>query len=214
MADIRIQEKKNPVWPWILLIIILIVAAVLIYLYLRDNGTMNDEYDSVPPDTTRYYEQDTLGLGGGLQEPDDEVEQFRAFTTEDTMGTFSKEYVANGLSMLSGALYSVVHRGDTVSQQVVTRTDSLMQYTMNLNDTTNRNFSRDVSRSMTTAVEIISNVQKSNYPQLNREITELRSAVKSFDASKPVEAQERPVRNFFRVSGSILSDMQNTARAI
>jgi uncharacterized protein YpmB len=213
MAEIRIQEKKNPIWPWILLIIILIIAAVLLYMYLnRDNGMNNDERE-VLPDTTTYYEQDTLG-GGTMQTPGDEVEQFSAFTTQDTAGTFSKDYVINGLNMLSGALYSIVHRGDTVSSQIVTSTDSLMSYTMNLTDTSSRSFNREVNRSMNTAYDIISTLQKDNYPNLSKQVSELRSAIRNYDSSKPVESQEKPVRNFFRISGSVLTEMNNTARAM
>jgi hypothetical protein len=211
MADIRIQEKRRPIWPWILLIFIIIVAAVLLYMYLeRDRGVYNDEYRDVPPDTARYYEQqDTVVQHGGgfMETPRDEVDQFLAFTTEDTLGTFSKEYVMNGLHMLSGALYNVVHSRDTVSGKVVTQTDSLMSYTMNLADAADRNFSSEVNKSMNTAYEIISSIQKEDYPEMNRETNELRSAVRNFDTAKPVEDQEKPVRDFFRVSGDILSNM-------
>jgi lipopolysaccharide export system protein LptC len=211
MAEIRIQERKRPIWPWILLILILIIAAVLIYLYL-DNENRREVNGVIPPDTTGYYREDTLGQGEVYREtPGDDIEQFRAFTTQDTMGPFSKEYVMNGMNMLTGAIYNIVYQGNTTSQQVKTQTDSLRNYTVT--DTMNQNFSGEISRSMNTAYNIISNMQK-DYPNLNNEVNELRSALRNFEAQKPVEAQEKPVRNFFRISGSILSKMQQTARAM
>jgi hypothetical protein len=213
MAEIRIQEKKNPIWPWILLIVILIIAAILLYLYLDRNNDMYEEDGIVPPDTTTYYERDTLGLGGGM-EPSDEVEQFRAFTTQDTMGAFSKEYVINGLNMMSGAVYSVVQSTDTAQNDMMILTDSLVSYTTNLTDTASRNFSRDVGRSLTAAYNIISTIQKNKYPELTSEVNELRTSLRNFDSSKPVERQEKPIRNFFRVSGSVLSDMNGNTQVI
>jgi hypothetical protein len=214
MAEIRIQEKKRPIWPWILLILIIIAAAILIYLY--STGEMNDrETEEVPADTTTQMEADTSTLGGNyMQAPGDNVDQFQAFTTEDTLGNFSKEFVVNGLNLLSGAVYDVVQREDAAGNQVDVKADSLISYTQNLGDTTSRNFSRSVNRSFNAVYEIINIVQKKNHPDLNREVNELRMSLRSFDEVKPVEAQERTVRDFFRMSGSILSTMKNTARAI
>jgi hypothetical protein len=215
MAEIRIQEKKRPVWPWILLILIIIIAAVLLYMYLNRENNNNEYENTAPADTTQYYRSDTLDQGADLNTmPQDDVEQFNSFTTEDTTGNFNKEFVANGMTMLAGAIYSTVTREDTARNSIQTDTDSLMSYTQNLTDTTDRVFSRELKKSMNTAYEIMSTVQKKNYPDLNDEIKELQSAVRSVDASKPVEAQERPIRNFFRYSGSILSTMKNTAKAI
>jgi hypothetical protein len=213
MAEIRIQEKKRPIWPWILLILIIIAAAVLIYMYLNRND-MNNEYEGAPADTTGYYRSDTLGQGDSMMDaPGDEVEQFNAFTTGDTAGVFSKEYVMNGFALLSGAVYNLVHN-DTTTREQNPQADSLMTYTQNLTDTTSKTFSREVNRSMRTAYNVIMNMQKRNFPDLNDEIGQLQKTVGSFDASRPVEAQEQPVRNFFRMTGSILSNMKNTARAI
>ncbi|MDA6071506.1 hypothetical protein NJT12_17940 [Flavobacterium sp. AC] len=39
MAEIKI-EKKKPVWPWI--VAVLLIAALIYYIFLKDNVTQSD----------------------------------------------------------------------------------------------------------------------------------------------------------------------------
>jgi hypothetical protein len=207
MAEIRIQEKKRPVWPWILLIILLVIAALLLYYFLNrdDNGT---EYESVPADTTVYYDQDQ----GNVMPPAKDIDQYAAFTSADTTGVFNKEYVSNGFNLLTGAVYEVMNREDTSQVQLGIKLDSLRSFTLNLTDTSNTNFSRDVNRSMTTSYDILSSLQEKSYPDAEEQVKELSSIARSYKPNTSVEEQEKTVREFFSVSGSILSGMKNTGR--
>lgn len=38
MAEIEIERKKKPVWPWILLVILLAIIGWVIYEYMKDGN--------------------------------------------------------------------------------------------------------------------------------------------------------------------------------
>lgn len=59
MAEIKI-EKKKPIWPWIVLL--LIIAALIYFVYFRDNETTNEnnvETENSTSENTRGENQET-----------------------------------------------------------------------------------------------------------------------------------------------------------
>jgi hypothetical protein len=54
MAELTVQPKRKPVWPWIL-VALLILAAIAYFVFNRNaDGVFNDR-DSVTNDTTYQY---------------------------------------------------------------------------------------------------------------------------------------------------------------
>ncbi|WP_428232610.1 hypothetical protein [Flavobacterium sp.] len=49
MAEIKI-EKKKPVWPWI--VAVLLIAAIVYYVFLRDNHTQSGSSVEIENTTT------------------------------------------------------------------------------------------------------------------------------------------------------------------
>ena len=49
MVEIKIEKKKRPVWPWILLLVILALIGWAIYEYMNDRNMIGLQAD---PDTT------------------------------------------------------------------------------------------------------------------------------------------------------------------
>ncbi|WP_461491507.1 hypothetical protein, partial [Pontibacter sp. HJ8] len=46
MAEINIERRKKPVWPWILLIILLALIGWVAYEYLRDDTSVDVDVDT------------------------------------------------------------------------------------------------------------------------------------------------------------------------
>lgn len=62
MAEIKI-EKKKPVWPWI--VALLLVAAVIYFIFFRDNEVKNDgsvEMENSTSENTRSQNKNETGL--------------------------------------------------------------------------------------------------------------------------------------------------------
>lgn len=60
MAEINIERKKKPVWPWILLIVLVALIGWVVYEYMSERTTAATE---VSPDTT------ALVVHSGAQNP-------------------------------------------------------------------------------------------------------------------------------------------------
>lgn len=54
MAEINIEKKKKPVWPWILLVILLVLIGWVAYEFLRDDTSVDVDVDT---NTTGMVEQ-------------------------------------------------------------------------------------------------------------------------------------------------------------
>ena len=61
MAEINIEKKSSPVWPWVLLIL-LVIAGAIWYFYEKDKGVVIDENDN----RTEQYEDDTTNYDNDL----------------------------------------------------------------------------------------------------------------------------------------------------
>lgn len=56
MAEIHIEKKKKPVWPWVLLVLILLVLGWLIYVFvLQDGNTTAWHPLTEPPQATAAH---------------------------------------------------------------------------------------------------------------------------------------------------------------
>ncbi len=58
MAEINIEKKSSPVWPWVLLIFLIIAGAVW-YFYEKDKGAViDDQTEQFEDDDTTNYDND------------------------------------------------------------------------------------------------------------------------------------------------------------
>lgn len=74
MAEIKIEKKTTPVWPWILLA--LAVIALLIYLFaFNGDGDENDEMNEITTEEPADI---------GQVAPDNSTVEFVSFIEEDT----------------------------------------------------------------------------------------------------------------------------------
>ena len=56
MAEIKIEKKSSPIWPWILLIIL--IVAGLIWYFSNNGDDMNTRDDQEQYEDTLQYEND------------------------------------------------------------------------------------------------------------------------------------------------------------
>ncbi|WP_187262399.1 hypothetical protein [Pontibacter beigongshangensis] len=49
MAEIEIERKKKPVWPWILLVILLVIIGWVVYEYMKDTNQIGVLAPTAPP---------------------------------------------------------------------------------------------------------------------------------------------------------------------
>ena len=192
MAEIHIERKRPPLWPW--LVTALAVAFVVWYWAAADNretsitsvaqGDGVVENEPTPDQAAR-----ASATGAGAV---DEYLQFarvgRASAAPD-IGP-GHDYTAEGMRKLAGALEALTEgRDDTQAHENLGR---LRELAGRLQDDRNSNehagFVRDGFRTATNVIASLERAQSTN---------ELRSIAESIDPQQPLLDQQERVRQFF-----------------
>jgi hypothetical protein len=210
MAEINIQRKKTPVWPWILLLLLILLVIIFFVLNERRDDRNGD---TVATDTLGYV----TGDYDGRITPVQEFNNFAADTVRgiDRTGTAEQDrmtqgeqdtvrqavnYTTRGFFLLSSALDDIIRRqGDR--DEFREKQDSLRRRTEELaKDTAEVRERNKVRRTAITSVELMEAMQKSDYQDAQGEVREARKAAEAISA----QPQEEQLRNFFKEANDVV----------
>jgi hypothetical protein len=196
MAEIKIEKKDRPVWPWILAAIIVIFAAVLL---LRDDtrqdakqvvsGTTSDDRGEVPDEISQYvaYVQGR----DGTQEMD-----------------LHHEYTSEGIQKLASALDALVDETDTENTEVNDKRDRLKDIADYIQDDSQSLTHADSIRTaFVIASDVIASVIAQNFPELSAESQNVQSSARELSTEKPTLEQRDNVQGFFEDSATALNEI-------
>lgn len=207
MAEIHIQKKRPPVWPWILGVLLVIIVAFLMIETNFNRDTFEDDgivyLDTLTQD---YTFKDTANASA-------KVNDFVEFVSNgDTLSNRGKaddqEFITEGVKKLSGALKAVVDEKYPDNDEMKNKADFIQQKSdsLALNNRIAEN-SREIKEVFNSTIEVISSIQQQDKQQPGKNISEVKETVQKINVNKPAADQKETIRNFFKETGQVLQTL-------
>jgi hypothetical protein len=219
MAEIHIQKKGAPIWPWIVGILLLVLIIWAVAAWWRTD-TDAPQTTRPPADRAPMAEQLPPRTTPGDAVPA-AVREYTAFGTQpgqiDAEKGLDHEYTATGLRRLVAALDEVVEQ-ETVNQQPLEERLARIREQADriTKDPHTLSHARMVREALTEAAMLIGDVRQRrapDQPAVEQHVTAARTAAGSIDPDTPLLEQHDIVRRFFRESAEALHQLATTAVA-
>ncbi len=206
MAEIKIERRNRPVWPWILGIILIAIIIWFLLTYFN-NEPYNSETGSVDTTTTLRYDvqpvpQDSLAAKPVM----DFVNFARADSNQEAENIQS--YSAEGIRLLTNALTSIVNRNDSTNTNIVSLRDSLQKNAAKVQE--GKATSADFKNSINNASDLMAAIQKENYPNLKQQAERVKMASDAIIPNKPITDQKSEIKDYFSRSAEMLQAITPT----
>lgn len=206
MAEIEIQRKKPPIWPWILGALVLVA---LLWFLVDQTGQREPDQDTVANITG--IEPAAEPTGPMLNE----VQQFVTFVREnqptEEMG-LNHEYTSTGIRNLADALNAIAKQTDNHNDQIEQKHEELLQMADQIQkdpeSTQHANVIRDA---FTTSADLMEQLQRNLYPHLNDQVAEVRQAAQSVDPGNLTLDQKIDVKQFFERASDAVQAMESAS---
>lgn len=229
MADIDIQKKSKPVWPWILGILLLIAVAWVTIDALNDGGPEAGETAVMdrpvrteqpivvaPEPEEGLIEEPTTDViaqaeDTGKEELQGPAKDFVTFVdtskASQDMG-LHHEYTSTGIQQLSSALSYIVETKFADDVELGKRKD-LMEKKANKiqKDPQSLQHANMIQDAFVAASNVMDRLQQKGYPDLKDKVSEAKQAAKEINVSKPTLEQKDNVKNFFEESSEVVEAM-------
>ncbi len=204
MAEIKIEKKTTPVWPWILLA--LIVIALLIYLFaFRGEEDDNDEMTEVTteqPADTRQVAPNNSTVAGFVSFIEDDPDQVG----------LDHEYTNEALLQLTNATEAMANEVGYDPQQDLAQVRTLSEkITTDPFETTHANSIKEAAGIL---AQTLQNIQQNAFSGLASEAEEVKSAVTEIETDVLTLDQKEDVKNFFAEAADLLDKMNTNSPEI
>jgi hypothetical protein len=200
MAEINIQKKKTPIWPWILLILIIIIAAAVFFMNREDR---DEDYDPAERDTIGYsdrYQVDTISSS-----PFSEYVRDSSQMIDEN----NERYVKRSFALLADEMRDVFQNDTINGQPARQKIDSLVNQARSINAEQMQLNGERVRYAAQTAAEIITSLQTNRYRTTDTERNEIRKAADNIVSNKPVKDQQNEIKEFFEKTANFLERVRS-----
>ena len=198
MAEIKIEKKRTPIWPWVL--IALAIVAFLIYLFSAgDEENDRDEMTEVTTEDSSYASSSPEVSGNSAA-----VLAFLSFIRDDPdkMG-LNHEFTNEALLRLTSATNAMAEKVGYNAQEDMKQVRTYAQkITIDPFETTHANSIRDAAAILAQALQ---NIQQKAFSGLVKNAAaEIKGDVLTLD-------QKGEVKSFFRKSADLLEKMNSNS---
>lgn len=215
MAEIKI-EKKKPVWPWIILILI-ILGIIAYWVY---NNNYNKDYEN---DDANIEQKDTINNNYLGNPQDAETNQYddgstammelmTALKDSSRFGTdsiFTKTALIN-LAKITVAKAKAFSLTNSTSFTELEHFVATNVSDMNGNQgTDNMEMSKNFESVSDQIVTVIQDIQAKSFPNMQKQISDLKSTVSKLDGAVDLSKQQTNVQSFFRQAHGLLHNMNS-----
>ena len=203
MAEIKVEKKNRPVWPWV--VGILLLAAIIWIVADDDNLEPENEITATEPVIEQDMDGDTMqadARGSAMAYVNFIEENGEKITTDH-------EYSRQALTYLSRALDNVANENNVSVEdreklnELREKADQLVQ------NQTSTEHADILDKAFTDAAEIIEKLQQEKFPELRREAEEVKNAADRVRPNVVVTNQKEAVKNFFERSADAIQSMAN-----
>ncbi|CAN5258722.1 hypothetical protein BH23BAC2_BH23BAC2_18380 [soil metagenome] len=210
MAEIKI-EKKQPVWPWIL--VGLLILGVILYFLLSDN---NDDMDTMDDDDMEQVDttyQTTQANDTGNWPADSEVgtsnsesvNNYYAHIGDKSRMGIDHVYTNQALKHLINAIdYKSREHNVDINTDLAEVKRHAMEITDDPMETDHANHIKTAAAKITDALD---KIQKERFPNLSGDVNDVRTAVQEIDPSVLTLEQKDKINSFYQEAADVLKKM-------
>jgi hypothetical protein len=197
MAEIKIEEKKSPVWLWILLAI-LIIGALLYFLVFR-NGDGDHEADAYPAATTTETGANNVNTSN-----EGAVGEYVQYLNTIPMD-LDHEYSSGAIERLTNAVEA---KAKQVNYEVTADLDKVRESKEHITqDPMATTHSNHVKRAADILAGVMQRMQQAHFSNLQNEASEVQNAAGNIKSADLLLNQKDAVKSFFDKSAQLLQKM-------
>lgn len=217
MAEIKVEKKSSPIWPWILGL--LIIVALLLYFFVFANDDTDDDMNTDDMNTEQVVGDGDYDNEMKDNEMDDDemnananldgvtaVNTYTNFISDPNMD-MDHEYASDALAKLIAATRATA---DALNVDIdADLTEANAQADKIAKDPTSLKHSsmiKDAGKSITHALQTI---QTEKFPQLQAQYKEVEDAISKIDPNMPTLDEKSNIKAFFSKAGNLLTDIKN-----
>lgn len=214
MAEIKLERKKRPIWPWVLLALLLLLLIIWAVIAAMRPGepealpTVTAIGETAVPVTT-----DTAPLAAGLPR---ELENYMRTCSvaggaePETMGR-EHEFSTNCLELLTDSM-SAVAAQRSADPNMTQQIDSVRQQVREIrqSEATSVQHSNATRRAADAAAAALSTMQQAfsgTDEQARQSVEQVRNAAQQIQTTQPLLEQKDALRSFFRQAGTALQNL-------
>ncbi len=209
MAEIHIEKKKKPIWPWILGALLL---AVVIWIVVDSTNSKDDSQRQVVTTQTTRQQEDFYTDQQEIQNTD-AVDDFINFVQEGNAREdmdIDHEYTAEGIRLLSVALNDVVNQLGVDDVNMQQKKENLNRKADQIQkNPTSTQHADTLKSAFISSAEIMSNIQKEHFPNLNSQVNNISETAQAIDPNTQTLNQKHNVKAFFSSAAQALHEMAN-----
>lgn len=210
MAEIHIQKKKKPVWPWILAAVV--VLAIILWIVVDTDNNDQQRQTAVVDQTEQIQQQDAFTDQQDNQRTD-AVDDFISFVQESNAREemdLDHDYTAEGISLLSAALNDMVNQLGVEDVDMQQKRDNLNRKADQIQqDPASTQHADTIRSAFISSADIMSNLQQQHFPNLDGEVNNVRETAQAVDPNTLTLEQKQNVKAFFSSSAQALHEMTN-----
>lgn len=203
MADIDIEKKKKPIWPWLLA---LLLVAVGVWIVVEVVDTVEEVQPTVVEGPSPAG--DVLDTASAADEVPQDVEQYFTFVDDSANMGLPHQYTSSGLLKLAEALTAVVNKYDLRDQvEIDEATNIIRSKAQYIQKNPESPYHADSIKVAFQAVKTVLDDLAGHYPdvaggeqEMDNQINELSPGVLTLE-QKPV------VKSFFEETQRVLKEM-------
>lgn len=211
MADINIQKKNKPVWPWWIIGVVAIVGVLWWAVESTENSNLEGTVvNPIVPGVGVSSDADLFEEASSLRRSETAFTSFiRNNENREKIGD-DPEVTGEALIKLSEALRDLVNEEDLrAALDRIERDGRQIQEDHELMDNADK-----LSATFATTADIMGRIQQSAYPQAENEVNEVRVASEQVNTDEDLFAQRAEVTSFFDEAAEAIQKMEASANSI
>lgn len=222
MAEINIEKKKSPKWPWILLAVI-ILALILFFLFTDDVEEEEiEEYDET--EQVRDVEDDDMDESTADYENQRNKNQMENDRSSSIQDGASKDYVAYvdgnkdmglGHEFSSTAINKLIaatkQQADMYNVDISADLDKARKQAEEITtDPMQVNHADLIKKAGQSIVKALETIQKKQFPDKGDAIQKVRSELQAIKMDDQTLNQKKDVKSFFTAAADLLTQMNKS----
>ncbi|ELR72767.1 hypothetical protein C900_01146 [Fulvivirga imtechensis AK7] len=198
MAEIDIEKKKSPIWPWLLLGVLVIAALIVL---IDDNDDVKRDQVVTQTQEVETAEENNFARQNG------EVQAYVSYIEKNGREVGLKhKYSSSALTRLAAALETVASNYDDIEAQNII--EELKKSADELTQNRDSDKHADImARAFNNAADVMKEIQQKKYPGLEKEIEEVKQAAQAMDPRAMATEQNEKIHKFFTESADALRAM-------
>jgi hypothetical protein len=212
MAEINIQKKKSPIWPWLILMVVVIIAAWLLIdnVIEKDNevaGGVKDELQDDEflenDDHENEIRRDNL-TSRNTSYASVMVNEYIVFINDKqpSGNTGNEEFIKEGVKKLGNALSAVVQAKYPGDAELNNKSEFIKQKSDSINQVNNS--SGEIKEIFISTVEIMNSMKNRSKKNIDNEISKAKESAEKIKATQPAKNQQKEMIVFLKQSGDVL----------